>query len=279
LTAGLGHPPAEIRVETLEETERAARSAVAAGANLVIAAGGDGTVRAVAENIVGSEATLGIVPRGTANVLARELGIPLDDVAAAVDICVHGVTQRVDLGYTGTRYFLLMCSVGFDALTIKRVNPDLKNVVGASAYVLSGIANLTNYTPARYTYQVDSEPPQTIEAFMIVLANAASYGGDYKIAPEADMADGLLDVCVFEAPSGLLPAAQKAVFLRQLGALALGRHGDDPDVRLFGARRVHLQANRNVAVQIDGDACGTTPLVVEVIPQALPVRVPALRPS
>jgi diacylglycerol kinase family enzyme len=93
------------------------------------------------------------------------------------------------------------------------------------------------------------------------------------------MSDGLLDVCLFEAPPGLLPAAQKAVFLRQLGAMAFGRHQDDPDVRTFCARRIHLLADRDAAVQIDGDACGTTPLVVEVAPQVLPVRVPGFGQS
>jgi YegS/Rv2252/BmrU family lipid kinase len=264
----------EIRVESLQEAAQAAQAAAAGGAELIIAAGGDGTIRAVAENIVGSAATLGILPRGTVNVLARELGIPLGDIERAADICVHGKIERLDVGRIGGRYFLLMCSVGFDALTVKTVNEDVKNVVGAPAYVLAGLANLAHYTPARYTYQVDAEPPTSVDAFMIVVANASSYGGDYQIAPYADMTDGLLDIYVFGAPP-VLPAAQKAAFLRQIGAVALGRHEDDPDVRHMYGRRVSIQADRNAAIQIDGDAYGVTPILIEVVPRALSVRVPA----
>lgn len=269
-----GAPVPEVASESFADAERAAREAAASGVGLVIAAGGDGTLRAVTEGLVGTETALGILPRGTVNVLARELGIPLDDPDAALDICLHGETRRIDIGKVGGRHFLLMCSVGFDAQAVADVNPDLKGWVGSPAYLLSGLATFANYDPPAFTYAADGAPPRTAQAFMLVAANAGSYGGDLRIAPEASLTDGLLDVCVFEAPPGLPPPLQRAAFLRQMGAFALGRHRQDPDVAYLRCRRLTLSATPDAPIQIDGDPDGYTPLVVEAVPQALAVRVP-----
>lgn len=261
-----------------------ARRAADEGADLVIAAGGDGTVRAAAEGLVDSQTTLGILPRGTMNVLARALGIALDDWRAACDLCLDGHTRQIDLGRidvgsgdadapSSTRaHFLLMCSVGLDAAAVAGVNTDVKGVVGAPAYVLSGLATLAGYTPTHLTLTLDGEA-YSVPAFMAVIANVASYGGDFQIAPHATLDDGLLDVCVFEAPAGP-PPVQKASFLRQMGAMALSRHLIDPDVSYFRARRVEIVSAPEAPVQIDGDALGRTSVVVDVLPRALRVRAP-----
>lgn len=259
---------------SFEQAAREAREAAQNGVETVIAAGGDGTLRAVAEGLAGMETALGILPRGTVNVLAREVGIPLEDPLRALDICLHGDTRAVDLGRVGDRYFLLMCSVGFDALAVSSVNPDLKGVVGAPAYVLAGMAALAAFTPPQLTLTLeDGETRREMAAFMVVIANTASYGGDFRIAPEADITDGLLDVCVFEAPPGPVPL-QRAAFIRQMGEMAMGMHLLNPDISYYRARRISVNADPAAPVQIDGDPLGSTPLLVGVAPGALRVRVP-----
>lgn len=108
---------------------------------------------------------------------------------------------------------------------------------------------------------------------MMIIANASSYAGDYHIAPDAEMDDGLFDIYLFNAPEGV-GLVQRAAFLRQIGAAALGRHQQDPDVQIFLARKLTVHTAPTAAVQIDGDAFGETPLTIELVPKALPLRVP-----
>lgn len=259
---------------SFEEARQAAVQAARDGVETVVAAGGDGTLRAVAEGIVGTETMLGILPRGTVNVLARELSIPMDDMAAALDICLLGATRRIDLGRSGDRYFLLMCSVGFDALAVRDVRPELKSVVGANAYVLAGMAALSTFVPPQMTLTLDGRVWYTGQAFMAIVANSPSYGGDLRVAPSARMDDGFLDVTLFTAPDVPLPV-QRAAFVRQVGAVTLGLAAADPDIHLLRARQVEISAVPTAPTQIDGDAFGGTPITVEVAPKALTVRVPA----
>ena len=259
-----------------EAATDAARRASQSRAHLVIAAGGDEALRAVADGLAGTGTPLGILPRGTVNVLARTLGIPLADPLAACDVCLSGETRRLDLGRVRRggepRHFLLMCSVGFDAQSVANVNPDLKGVVGAPAYLLSGLATLATYQPTDVTLTLDGVR-RASSAFMVVVANTPSYGGDFRIAPLAAPDDGVLDLCVFEAPPGL-PPVQRAAFLRQIGAVALNRHLQDPDISCFRARHIEIAASPPAAFQIDGDAFGETPVTIDVAPAALSVRVP-----
>ncbi len=265
-----------VAAESFEQMRDAARDAANAGSPLVIAAGGDGTVRAVAEGLAQTKTPLGILPRGTANVLARELNLPQSDMQKALEICTGGVSRAIDMGRIGDRYFLLMASVGFDALAIENVDQALKGAVGVSAYWVSGFATLASFTPPELTLTLDNgETRRSAPAFMAVVANTAKYGGSYHIAPDAILDDGLLDVCVFEAGPNLPVAVQRATFAGQMGAMVLGRHRLDPDVRSYRARRIEIVTDPPVLAQVDGDALGTTPLVIEVAPRALLVRVPA----
>jgi len=265
-----------VAAESFEQMRNAAREASKAGSPLVIAAGGDGTVRAVAEGLAQTQTPLGILPRGTANVLARELNLPQTDMTKALEICTSGANRAIDLGRIGDRHFLLMASVGFDALAIENVDQALKGAVGVSAYWVSGFATLASFTPPELTLTLDNgETRRSAPAFMVVVANTASYGGDYRIAPDAVLDDGLLDICVFEAGPNLPVAVQRAAFAGQMGAMVLGRHRQDPDVRSYRARRIEIVTNPPVLAQVDGDALGTTPLLIEVAPKALLVRVPA----
>lgn len=272
-----GAPPRAVAPVSYEDAVRTAREAALAGAELVVAAGGDGTLRAVAEGLAGTDTALGVLPRGTVNVFARELGIPLLDTHAALDICANGETRRVDMGRVADRHFLLMASVGFDALAVGNVNADLKDVVGAPAYALSALASFATFTPPTLTVTLGdgSAPPiHRGPTFLCVIANTASYGGDFRIAPEARTDDGLLDVYLFEAPDGP-PALQSAAFLRHVGEIALGTHLHNPLARYLRASRVRIDSEPASAVQADGDPLGSAgSLTVEAVPGALRVRVP-----
>lgn len=274
LRRSLGQEAVAVAVESFDHASNVARQAASDGAALVLAAGGDGTLRAVAEGLAGTGTPFGILPRGTVNVLARELDIPLGSIEEALEIALHGRTQPLDLGRIGSRYFLLMCSVGFDALAVASVNPDLKGMVGSPAYVLAALGAVSTFVPPALRLRLDGGAVDISgQSFLIVAANTASYGGDLRIAPEASPFDGLLDLCVLEAPEGP-PPIQTAAFLRQIGAIALGRAHHDPDIHYFRARHVEIEADTPVESQMDGDAYGSTPLVVDIAPGALNVRVP-----
>ena len=130
-----------------------------------------------------SDATLGVIPQGTVNVLARELGIPVDNAERAAEIALNGQTTKIDLGKVRDQIFLLMCSVGFDAATVASVDQNVKNVIGTGAYVLAGLVNVASYSPVRYVIQTDDNPAEEVEAFTIIIANAGLYGGDYRVIP------------------------------------------------------------------------------------------------
>jgi YegS/Rv2252/BmrU family lipid kinase len=287
LRVHLGYTVPEYPAETLPEITQAARQAVADSVQILLVAGGDGTLRAVAEVLLGTQTTLAILPTGTANVLAREIGIPLDKPERVVEIALMGRTLWLDVGRITvaglpedkerhpTRLFLLMCSVGLDAHAVAGVNFDLKELVGPSAYVISGLTTFATYSPVRYTITADDFPPEEYDAFSIVVSNAASYGGDFRLVADAEMDDGMLDVTVFAASSGPSPV-QSAVFLRQAAAAALGRLDTDPDIRQFRSFHMRIESATPTVVQADGDVCGQTPLNIEILPAILPVRAPAI---
>ena len=274
LRVRLGHSVETFACTSFEEARHTAAAAAAEKIDVVIAAGGDGTLRAAAEGLAGSNTALGILPRGTVNVLARELFLPLDRIGPALDICLYGVTRRIDLGRIGERYFLLMCSAGFDARAVHSVRQDVKEVVGAPAYALSAMAALSTFIPPTMNLVLDGRAWSPGSAFMVVVANSPSYAGEFRIAPDAEMDDGLLDVILFTAPPGPLPA-QRAAFIRQAGAVTLGFAGSDPDVHLLRARQIEIVAEPATPTQIDGDSLGETPVLVNVAPKALAIRVPS----
>jgi len=274
LRVRLGHSVETFACASFDETRSTAAAAAAEKIDVVIVAGGDGTLRAAAEGLAGTDTALGILPRGTVNVLARELFLPLDRIGPALDVCLYGQTRRIDLGRISDRYFLLMCSAGFDARAVHSVRPEVKEVVGAPAYALSAMAALSTFVPPTMNLILDGKPWFPGAAFMVVVANSPAYAGEFRIAPDAEMDDGLLDVILFTAPAAPLPA-QRAAFIRQAGAVTLGLAGSDPDVHLIRARQIQIVAEPTTPTQIDGDSLGETPVLVTVAPKALVIRVPS----
>lgn len=189
-----------------------ARQAVRDGAAMVIAAGGDGTTRSVAEGMRDSGAALALLPSGTGNVLARNLGLPITNVADAVSIAFTGRTRNIDLGIaTLSREdgsieehgFLVMAGMGIDADIMANTNETLKKTVGWLAYVDAGLRVLPGARPFRIRYQLDDKPQHSAHVSTILFGNCGTLTGGLEMMPDAVVDDGLLDVAVLQ-PKGAL---------------------------------------------------------------------------
>lgn len=250
-----------------EELVQSARQAGRAGYDRVVAAGGDGTVHAVLNGILGTESALGVLPLGHGNDLARALGIPLEPRAAA-EFILHAPVGRMDVVRVGEKVYATVAGVGFDAETNHRANSWGPWPRGHLRYFLAGLRTLVTYQPLEIDLVTDSEE-FCGAAMWAVVANAPNYGGGLRIAPEAALDDGILDVCVIEAIS---PAALLALY----PALLRGDHLRAPCIRYFRCCRAQLRAPVGAAVQGDGEHLGQVPLDFSIEPAAVNVlRQPA----
>ena len=260
------------------------RRAVAAGASLVFAAGGDGTVRACAQALAGTGIPLAIVPLGTANLTARALGIPAR-ASQAIDVGFRGRDRVIDLAVAdlggagpggadrgdgdgaGRIGFAAMAGIGLDAAVVAAARAPDKRRLGWVAYAVSGLAHLS-VPAAEFTVRLDGEAPLRRRARCVVAGNAGLLPGGFVLLPEARLDDGRLDVGIL-APSGALgwPRAAARVLTRS-------RH-QDRTLERFQARRVEIAAAVDLPRQVDGEiaAAGRT-LTVTVCPGALTVRQP-----
>lgn len=243
-----------------------ARDAASEGAPVVAAFGGDGTVGDVARGIVGADAALGILPMGTGNDVARNLGLPLD-LGVACDTLRRGRTRAVDMGTINGTPFLNNAGAGFDACVMQTMNTSIRFVRGKPAFVLAILKMLPSFQPFSLTLTHDDEPPETLSAMMLSVLNGAMYGAGMKACPGASMDDGKLDVLVIMA----LP---KPRLLALLPKVIAGEHVGHPAVRLFRACRLSLACDPPQPLNIDGDVSGNTPAEITVRPGALTVVTP-----
>ena len=244
---------------------RIAREAAEQGYDVVVAAGGDGTVNEVINGLAGTRTALAALPVGTVNVWVRELGMPLQPRAAA-EALLRAQTRAIDLGRAGDRYFLLMCGVGLDAAVTAEVRPEEKRKLGVLAYLKTALSVITRYrgTPARIT--VDGRTIRS-RVLMVVLGNSQLYGGVVKITARASIDDGLLDVCVIKG-SSLWSAPFRIL------SIVTQRYNLDPKIEYHRAREVRITARRSLPVQVDGDHIGYTPMTFTAMPGVLNARLP-----
>jgi YegS/Rv2252/BmrU family lipid kinase len=234
--------------------------------DLVIAAGGDGTINEVLNGLT-ADVPLGILPLGTANVLSRDLKIPIDDLEAACEILRTGEARPMDLGWCNGRRFGLVAGIGFDAQAVKEVPPDIKNLIGAPAYVLSGLRALVQMQrPLLYRLTLGKRKVRS-RGMMLVVANAASYAGTLQLAPDASLDDGLLDLCLFREKN-------KLAFLWQWVLVLLRRQRSHPNFVYHPITEVHVRCDPPAAVQLDGDYFCTTPVGIRVLPGVVKVMQP-----
>lgn len=265
-----------VATERAGHAEEIAREATDSGRyQAICVCGGDGTVNEVANGILSAKSPpfipkVGLIPLGTCNVLAGELGIPCGSTPdAACELIRAGKTRAIDVGRVGERYFLLMAGFGFDADTVRGVMLPMKSLVGAPAYIMSGLAALAHCKASRVRLTLDDETLAS-DAFMVLVANVSSYAvAQVKVAPFAALDDGWLDICVFERPP-----TDRVGFAAQILLLLARRHMGDPRFRYYRARHIRLESDPPIAGQVDGDLYGETPVEIEVVPKALEIFVP-----
>jgi diacylglycerol kinase (ATP) len=264
--ASFGYLVEERHTEQPGDAAALAATAHPGGYDVVCVIGGDGTVNEAINGLAGSEVPLAIIPTGTVNVLAMELGIPLDPPDALGVIDRHSVSW-IDLGLAGDRYFALMAGIGMDAEVVATVSPVLKRTLKEGAFAVQGV--VTYLTHDHPLLRVD-DGDHVMDGYFVVFGNASNYAGSFGITPYADMRDGLLDVCVLQDVSFLNTAWY------WLAAL-VNSHLKHPKVQYFRTEAAEVSAvepGMEVLVQTDGEVAGKLPLVCRVAPRALRVLVP-----
>jgi len=233
----------------------------------IIVAGGDGTINEVINGLLSSddpetqEIPLAIIPCGTANVLAKELGIP-EDIDGAVHRIFSGLVNKISLGLINGRYFSLMAGIGFDAETVLGVKNDfIKKISGKLAHVVSGLKVLIHHKPAPMRIITSDKE---LHGYTAVIGNAKCYGGFFYVTPDASVTDDHLDVCVFQGKTRL-------DLLRFVGGVLRHKHLDFKDVEYVKATELEITSDSTVHVQIDGEYFGTLPVKIEVVRDAINV--------
>ncbi len=252
-----------------------ARRAAGQGCDVALVSGGDGTICEAVNGLVGSRTALGVLPTGTGNVWAKELGLPVftltnpNRLLVAAHLLHESKTRLVDVGRANDRYFLLCAGIGLDAEVAQSLEPRPRSSkqLGVLPYLVAAVMVTFQFYGVRTTVVVDGKVIRGRSLF-ILISNAQLYGGLLRIAPEARLDDGLLDVVIF---NGAGPTYTLRHFMHLLG----GRHLQDPRVRFMRARRVMVDCVRPWPVQLDGDPAGSTPMTFQVVPRALRILVPA----
>ncbi|MBF6212005.1 hypothetical protein IU433_23545 [Nocardia puris] len=284
--AARGVDVTEIRAPSAAETVLLVRDSLAAldpalRPDAVVCVGGDGLINVMLAALAHTGMPLGLVPSGTGNDLARALGVPTDDTAAAVGVVLGGRTRVMDLGRIESRgaepmYFATITGTGFDARVTLRAN-EMRWPKGRLRYTFAALAEITGNFTVPYRIELSGAPhgvqdnperggPIETRAVLIALGNTRTYGGGMLVCPDAEMDDGLLDLTVVGAVS-------RREMLRLLPALSSGRRVEHRAVTRYRASAVTLSAP-NTPATADGEPAGTLPITVRAVPSALTVLVP-----
>ncbi|HPU13380.1 MAG TPA: phosphatase PAP2 family protein [Aeromicrobium sp.] len=251
------------------------QAALDAGVDLIVAAGGDGTVRAVCEIATQSGVAIGVLPHGTGNLLARNLDIPVN-TRDALDVVFSGQDRAIDLATftsdSGTETsFMVMAGLGMDAMIMAGVNEDLKKRVGYLAYFVSGMKAVT-YPRTKVEITIDDGEPHRFKARTVVVGNVGFLQGGIPLLPDAQIDDGVLDVVVV-APKRFIG------WLSIVARVVLRRPSNDERLTRLSGHKVHVVAEKPVPMQLDGDPVGEgREITAEVRPGVALVRVPATLP-
>jgi diacylglycerol kinase (ATP) len=257
---------------TSEDPGRAmTQQAVREKVDLVLGAGGDGTIRVICSGLAHTGIPFGLIPAGTGNLLARNIGIPLDEVAA-LDVAFDGVEKALDLVRLQVDdqppdHFAVMAGIGLDAVIMEHADPKMKKAVGSAAYFVSAAQN-ANHPAMHATIAVDDQPPIRRRAHVIVVGNVGFLVANIQLIPNARADDGMLDVIV-ASPRTL------SDWVRLTTRVLTRRKQPDDQLDRLSGRRVTITVEERDQVQLDGDTVGQcNTLTAEVMPGALMLRVP-----
>ncbi|MDJ0324716.1 diacylglycerol kinase family protein [Cryobacterium sp. PH31-AA6] len=268
----------------------AAQEALDAGVDLVIVAGGDGTVRAVAEIVHESAASLALLPSGTGNLFARNLELTLDDVEDAIRTAFTGVKRPVDLGLIEIRHgdgsltkhaFLVMAGLGLDAKMLANTDEELKKKVGWLAYVSAIVKALLDKSELRVRYRLDGGRVKSVRAHTIIIGNCGSLQANVLLLPDAAVDDGFFDIAVLrpDGPFGWVQIAAKVFWENGvLRRTKLGSKVPTKDVHALNyvkAAEITMRLSGAEEIELDGDGLGdATAIKARLKPAGLNVMVP-----
>ncbi len=263
----------EIRETTrIGDAGNLAREAAELGFDALVAVGGDGTMNEAANGLCGSSTALGVLPLGTANVWAKEMGLPLGNLTGAARLLAQADVRMIDVGEVrgptiAPRIFVLWCGIGLDAAITRSVEPrrELKRRFGALMFWWVGIREAWNFRGKRAKLVIGEKSVRK-RVILVLAANAQLYGGIVRIAPQAKVDDGVLNLVVFKGTGFGMTALH-------LIRVFLGMHLRDPQVESHSVSCTSVFGN-NLPVQVDGEPIGFTPAEIRMRPRALRVLVP-----
>ena len=269
----MGHDVTMLVEPDFEQLLASAKAAVRSKPDALVVVGGDGMVNLGVNLVAKTKVPLGIIPSGTGNDMARVLGIPHDNVEAAIRALGEALQhppRLIDAGLArsaeGERYFGCMMSAGFDALVNERAN-NMRHPKGKSRYTIAMYIELAKLRRIEYKLTLDGAVMET-GAALVCVGNGESLGGGMKVTPTAKVDDGLLDVLVVQPLS-------RIAFLRIFPSVFKGEHLKDRRVSIYQAKKIRIEAD-DVVGYADGDRFGALPLDLEVVPGALYVLAPPL---
>lgn len=271
-----------VEIELTEKSgdaTRLSRAAADAGYDVVIVAGGDGTLNEAVNGLVSSQTALGVLPVGTGNLWAKQLGVPtytltnplrLHEAAAQL---IDGTVRAVDVGLANNRYFLCWAGIGLDAQVTSEMEPRPRHTkqLGMLPYIVATFLVARDFQGVRTRVYLDGSIVRG-RTILILASNIQQYGGQLHISREARIDDGLLDVFVFKGLGF-------SYSLRHVVTMLSRRYLQDPHIVHRQARRINVLTEWAVPVQVDGDPIGTTPVTLQVVPRALRVLVPPSAPA
>jgi diacylglycerol kinase (ATP) len=231
--------------------------------DVLVGWGGDGTIHEVVNGMYGADIPVGLIPGGTANLLARELNIG-HDIKEAVRIIGEGKTTQISLGRANKKLFLLMVGIGFDSAVIRNLDLHLKRKVGYLAFGLAAIRTAIDYKYPKITIKVNGSEKECVFA---VICNAREYAAFFRLAPDADISDEYLYIVLFKE-AGLGSLIRYGFYAWQ------SRHLELKSVESLRASRIEANGSSEVWVQADGELIGYLPMKFEIIPRALKVFSP-----
>src|SRR6476660_8365894 len=247
------------------EAEALAQHAVRDGLARSVAAGGDGTVNQVANGIAGSNAALGLLPFGTVNVFAMELGLPLYNLKLCWDIINGENVRLIDLPSANGKYFVQLGGVGLDAQVVKETSLALKRSFGPLSYLISAAQIAARQPPKLF---IESENSSVREGSFVLIGNGRLYGGPFPFFKRAIIDDGLFDVVVFKRLGYLeiIKYLQDVIFSSEIRA---------PEIEYFQTRRLRITSEQDVPLELDGELAGSCPVEFQIQKKALRVLAPS----
>ena len=247
------------------EAELMARRAAAEGFEKIVAAGGDGTVNEVVNGLAGTEATLGLLPIGTMNVFATELGLPVHDLERCWNIVQGEHIRSVDLAKANQKFFVQLAGVGLDAQVVKETSAQLKRNFGPLSYLISAAQIAARQPPRLF---IKSDDTSIDEGSFVLVGNGRLYGGPFPFFKHAALDDGLLDVIVFKRLGYLeiIKYLQDVVFSSEIRV---------PEVEYFQTRHLRVESEQTVPVELDGELVGNCPIEFTLQRRSLRVLAPS----